>query len=78
MPLGRARVRPKHARACAVATAERVARARGAALTGTPTVETRRGLVDNGLRRTSYHPLHEDLDGVAENSELTGEACGMA
>jgi hypothetical protein len=62
MPLGRARVRPKHARA----------------LTGTPTVETRRGLVDNGLRRTSYQPLHEDLDGVAENSELTGEACGVA
>jgi hypothetical protein len=50
----------------------------GAVLTGTPAVETRRGFVDNGLRRTGYQPLHEDLDGVARNNELTDEACDVA
>jgi hypothetical protein len=41
-------------------------------------VETRQGLVENGLRRTGYQTLHEDLNGVAGNSKLTGEACSLA
>jgi hypothetical protein len=44
-------------------------------LTGTPLVETWQCLEGNDLRHTSYHLIHENLNGVAGNGELTGEAC---
>jgi hypothetical protein len=58
-----------------VTKAERTARRGGHRHTGGGNMA---GLGGNGPQCTIDQPLHENLDAVAGNGELTSEACGTA